>query len=229
MRVINNTYVGNGIPGGGGAAAFVHLSNAGTNNTQMSAEVSNDLIFGTTKPVLIENVTNGVVTGANNWLATGVSPGSLTNSVFSALPGFRNAAGKDFTLATNSAAIGGSDESAIGLPSGEYYRDETVAREYRVRATAKDIGAFESTTGGAGIGPYDAPPAPKLGAATSGRNVVISWPVGAEGFALEQTGALGISNSWTQAPGPYVTNATNVVVSAPVSASNGFFRLRKGF
>lgn len=225
MRVIANTYVGNGIPGNGGGAAFVHLANS-DGTTHMSAEVSNNLIFGTTQPTLVDNTTNGTVTGVNNWLATGVNPGPLSNSVFSASPGFKNAAGKDFTLATNSAAIGGASQSVVGLPIKEYYRDETLAREYRLRASAKDIGAFESTTTGAGIGPYDAPPSPALNAVLSGGNVLITWPVTAQDFVLEQTSSLGVSNSWTSATGSYATNTTNISLTIPLPAAGAFYRLR---
>jgi len=43
-----------------------------------------------------------------------------------------------------------------GLPDKEYFQNETVTRQYRIRETSMDIGAFESTTTGPGIGPYDA-------------------------------------------------------------------------
>ena len=43
-------------------------------------------------------------------------------------------------------------------PITEYYRDHVVTRMYRVRNSVKDIGAFESTTTGPGIGPYDTQP-----------------------------------------------------------------------
>ena len=41
-----------------------------------------------------------------------------------------------------------------GVPVAEYYENETIARMYRARASAKDIGAFEHDTTGSGIGPY---------------------------------------------------------------------------
>jgi MYXO-CTERM domain-containing protein len=157
MQVVNNTFIGNG-----GNSAFVHLSNA--DGTTMSADVSNNVIFGTTRPTLVESAGSGTITGKNNWLATGVNPGALTASVFSAMPGFMNAAGKDFTLAVGSAAIGKAAALSMGLPLHEYFQNETVKRQYRVRATAKDIGAFESTTTGPGIGPYGAMPTPDGGA-----------------------------------------------------------------
>ena len=87
----------------------------------------------------------GIVTGAD---ATG-----LTGSVTGADPKFTNAAQNDFTLVAGSTAIGAALTSIAGLPDREYYKDETITREYRLRASAKDIGALESTTQGPGIGP----------------------------------------------------------------------------
>jgi hypothetical protein len=228
MTVVNNTYVGNGIPGNGGGAAFVHVSNANlTNGTYMSAQVANNIIFGTTQPTLLEDATDGAVTGSNNWLATGVSPGPLTGTVFSSAPGFKNAAANDFTLITNSVVIGRATQLAAGmLPVKEYYRDQIVAREYRIRNSAKDIGAFESTTGGAGIGPYDSPPAPALSAAISGGTIIISWPLTAPEFVLEQTAALSGASSWAQVAGPFSTNYSGLSFAIPLPVSKSFYRLR---
>lgn len=228
MQVINNTYVGNGIPGNGGGAAFVHLSNAGlTNGTVMSAQVANNIIFGTTQPTLVESTTNASVAGGNNWLATGVNPGPLTNSVFSTSPGFNSPATNNFTLTTNSAAIGRAAQLTPGLlPVKEYYRDQLLAREYRIRNSAKDIGAFESATIGSGIGAYDTPPAPVLSATISGGKVIISWPLTAPEFVLDQSSTVNSSTSWTQVPAPYSTNYTGFSITIPMPASKSFYRLR---
>jgi len=156
IRLVNNTIVGNG-----GHASLVHLSNA--DGTAMTAELSNNLVYGTTVPALVETASAATVTGTSNWLPTGASPGPLASSVQSASPGFRDTAAKDFTLAAASAAIGAASPSVSGLPDAEYYRDEAQGRMYRLRASTRDIGAFESTTGGAGIGPYGAAPPPSGG------------------------------------------------------------------
>lgn len=228
MQVINNTYVGNGIPGNGGGAAFVHLSNASAaSGTFMSAQVANNIIYGTTLPTLVENAATASVTGGNNWLATGVNPGPLTNTVFSSAPGFNNAATNNFTLSATSAAIGHAVQLAPGLlPIKEYYRDQLVAREYRIRNSASDLGAFERATTGPGIGPYDIPPAPVLSAAMSAGNVILSWPSTAPEFLLDQTSSLNPSNSWTQVPGHATTNSTGFSLTLPLSASQTFYRLR---
>jgi len=219
MRVINNTFVGNG-----GSAAFVHLANQ--DGTEMQAEVSNNLISGTTRPSLIDTPARGVVTGGANWLATGVNPGPLTNSVFSATPGFNGVPVKDFTLAPGSAAIGRAD-ATVALPAYEYYQNETNARQYRVRLTTRDIGAFESATTGAGVGPYDAPPAPRLVITRVGGVVTLAWPLAASDYALEEKSALTGSGGWTPLPLLMITNASGLQSAAQISAADAFYRLRK--
>jgi hypothetical protein len=182
VRLVNNTLVGNG-----GHAALVHLSNA--DGTAMSAELSNNVISGTTVPTLVETSAAASVTGTNNWLASGVDAGPLAASVRSAAPGFTSLAGKDFTPAAGSALIGAASQAVSGLPDREYYRDETLGRLYRLRASARDIGAFESTTAGPAIGPYGqaaAPPgSPVLGGCGCGGE---TGPWGATLLAL----ALGL-------------------------------------
>jgi hypothetical protein len=154
--ILSVTALYNTVIGAGAHAAFVHLSNA--DGTQMSAEVDDNIVYGTSQPVLVENVGRATVTGSHNWLQTGatltgLSPG-LTGSVSGTSPGFTNAAALDFTLAGGSACIGAADHTVGGLPTKEYYQNEAVTRMYRPRTSALDVGAFEHTTTGAGIGPY---------------------------------------------------------------------------
>jgi len=146
VRLINNTFVGNG-----GRAALVHLSNA--DSSIMGAELVNNIVAGTSVVTLVEDDTNATVRGSNNWIQTGASASGLSGSIAGSDPGFANPAAKDFTLAAGSPAIG---KAAAGdeLPSAEYYRDEQVSRLRRVRASVSDLGAFESTTTGAPTGPY---------------------------------------------------------------------------
>jgi len=80
---------------------------------------------------------------------------ALSETVFGSNP-FADPAARDFTLAPDSTAIGSASQDVSGLPDREYYQNETVIRMYRFRETAFDIGAFESSTTGPGIGPYDA-------------------------------------------------------------------------
>lgn len=219
VRALYNTFVGNG-----GSGAFVHLSNA--DGTSMNAEISDNIISGTTRPALVENAGAGAVTGAKNWLKTNAIVGALTASVQSAAPGFRNAAANDYTLATDSVCIGAGNVSLYGLPGKEYYRDETITRMWRARGAARDIGAFESTTTNTSAGPYDPPRLPRLGIVPSGGNAIVSWPLFAGDFQLDQSD-LNNPVMWSQAPSGYVTNASNIVATVPAGAGRSFFRLRK--
>jgi hypothetical protein len=151
VRVLWNTFVVSAAN-----AHVVHLSNA--DHTTMSAEISNNVI-SMALPYLIEDTTKGSVTGTNNWLLTGTNAGSLSASVFGAAAPFKAAASSDFTLAAGSTAIGAASTTVAGVPDREYFQNETVKEMYRPRLTAKDLGAFETTTTGPGYGPYDTPPA----------------------------------------------------------------------
>jgi hypothetical protein len=142
----------NTVVGDGAHTAFIHLSNADA--TVMSADVNDNIVSGTSQPLLVEDGAHGTVTGKNNWLQMGAAAAGLTGSVFGAMPGFSNAASDDFTLAAGSHCIGAADTGVGGLPTDEYYQNETNARMYRVRASAMDLGAFEHTTTGVPIGPY---------------------------------------------------------------------------
>jgi hypothetical protein len=152
LQLINNTYVGNGVSGQGGDANLVQLSNG--DGTQMNMSVFNNIIFGTTTPVSAANSSYATSSSGNNWLPAGVNPGLLTGSIFSTSPGFQNAANADFTLAAGSAARNAANPSLTGLPTAEYFQNEFNVRQYRARATANDLGAFESTTSGIAVGPY---------------------------------------------------------------------------
>jgi hypothetical protein len=162
VTLLYNTFVGPS----GGHAALVHLSNA--DGTTMSAELDDNLLTGTTAATAVEDSTHGTVVGTHNWLPTGASAAGLAATVFGNDPGLTNAAQDDFRPAARSSAVGAALAPASGAPEREYYRDETTARMYRLRATVNDIGAFESTTSGAGIGPGAAGAADGGGGAATG-------------------------------------------------------------
>ncbi len=226
MQIIGNTYVGNGQPGNGGGAAFVHLSNA--DGTTMSAVVSNNIISGTTLPILIDDPAHGSVTGTNNWLKTGVAPGGLTGSVFSTTPGFQNPGALDYTLGPGSAAIGAAATLTPGLaPTREYFQNQTVTRQFRPRSKAQDLGALESSTTGASCGPNDVQPLPALTTQLVGGNVILTWPLTASGFVLEQVGTLDGSTAWSAIPGLYPNSAAGFGLTLPQAAGHGFYRLAK--
>jgi hypothetical protein len=218
-RVLYNTFVGNG-----GSAAFVHLSNA--TGTRMSAEESDNIVYGTTKPMLVENSNAGVVSGVSNWLQTNANLGTLSGSVQSAAPGFRNAAAEDYTLVPGSACIGAADASVYGLPGKEYYLNETNRCRWRQRAAARDLGAFESTSASAPVGPYDPYPQPVLSISQSGANVILQWPLFASDFQLQQAAAIPVTG-WSAVGLPLSTNAVQVSASAPAGGTKEVFRLAR--
>jgi MYXO-CTERM domain-containing protein len=199
VNLLYNTFVGNG-----GHAALVHLSNA--DSTTMSASLSNNIVFGTNTPVLVEDNAHASVSGSNNWLVTGATATGLTGSVFGSDPGFKNAAQSDYTLVAGSPAVGAALDSVSGLPVSEYYRDETVKCSYRQRLSAKDIGAFESSTQGSAIGPH------ATGAGgTTGAGGAASGGVASGGAA--NGGALGTGGT------PQVSVATGGAASGPILSS----------
>jgi hypothetical protein len=146
VRLLYNTFVGNG-----GRAALVHLSNE--DGTRMNAVLENNIIFGTDRPTIVDDTAAGTLTGTNNWLMTGADDTGLADSVFGDDPGFSDLATLDFSLGAGSSAIGAALSTVADLPDREYFRNEVEARMYRVRSSASDIGAFESTTTGDGTGP----------------------------------------------------------------------------
>ena len=224
VRALYNTFVGNG-----GSAAMVHVSNA--DGTQMTAEISDNIISGTTRPALIELAGAASVTGMNNWVKTNAivgtpAGGNLTGSVTSAAPGFRNAAAKDYALATNSVCIGAADASVYGPAANEYYVNELTNRLRRVRDGARDIGALESTTTNPPVGPYDPEPRPDLKITPSGDNAMVSWPLFAADYQLDQSD-LDSPVLWSPSAYAAATNAANISVTVPDRSGRSFFRLRR--
>jgi hypothetical protein len=219
IRALYNTFVGADTN-----AAFVHVSNA--DGTKMTAEISDNIISGTKTAVLIENAAASTVTGMNNWLQTNATAGPLTASIRSATPGFRNPAGQDYTLQTNSACAGAANATAYGLPGREYFLNEVAKCKWRIRAAARDLGAFESTSTSGAIGPYDPAPRPRLTISASGNNATIGWPLFAQDFLLYQSD-FTTPIQWNLSPQAYVINADGVVVVVPTVSGKGFFRLSR--
>jgi hypothetical protein len=177
--------------------------------------------------VLIENLNAATVSGVNNWLQTNATAGPLTGSVVRATPGFRNPVLKDFTLTNGSFCVGAASATVYGLPGKEYFQNEITNRFWRIRAAARDIGAFESTTTNAPIGPYDPIPMPQL-TITPGSvgSVVVSWLLFAQDFQLYHS---DFSNplTWSQVPYAYVTNLDGLLTTFSRSRTRDFFRLER--
>jgi hypothetical protein len=220
VQALYNTFIGNG-----GSAAFVHVANAG--GTSMNAGLYNNIISGTTVPDLIDDTNTGRVIGLNNWLPTGAATGQLTGAVRSATPGFRNAAAEDYTLTNNSPCIGAANAAVFGLPGKEYYLGETNKCQWRIRNAARDLGAFESTSTNAPVGPYDPFPRPHLSAGSPGGpgGVSISWPLFAQDFELQQAPAGTPPLTWSNAVAALVTNAGGVAAALPPITAGALFRL----
>jgi hypothetical protein len=218
MRVLFNTFIGVNTD-----AAFVHLSNA--DGTPMTAEISDNLVYGTQTPVLIEDSAAATVFGANNWIPSNATPGPLSGTVQTTSPGFRNLLAMDFRLTNGSPCIGGAGAGVFGLPGREYFQNEITNREWRIRPSARDIGAFESTTTSNPVGPFSPVPLPQLGVSRSVSNLVLSWPLFAQDFQLEQSD-FNPPASWNPAPEVYFTNATGIYSTSSI-ATRLFFRLRK--
>lgn len=219
LRALYNTFAGNG-----GSSAFVHVSNA--DGTAMSAEISDNIISGTTAATLIEDAAAASVSGVNNWQPSNAAASPLTNTVYSASPGFGNPAGEDFHLAVGGVCIGAANTLVYGLPGREYYLNEATNRMWRPRPSALDLGAFESTTTSNPVGPYDTAPQPQLNIAPPGRNAVLSWPLFAQDYQLEQSD-LSVPVTWTASPLTLVTNGTGLTSTASADVGHSFFRLQK--
>jgi len=218
VRALYNTFVGNG-----GNAAFVHIANA--DGTTMNAEIANNIIYGTGRPFLIDDSSTGSVTGRNNWLRTNATVGPLIGSVQSAAPGFRNAAARDYTLTNTSACINAASPEVFGPPGREYFLNELTNRRWRVRDAARDLGAFEHTTTNSPVGPYSPEPRPRLRITPATGSVLLSWPLFAQSFQLEQTGLVAAS-TWSNSPVVPTTNVTGLQVNLAARAEGYWFRLR---
>ena len=112
-----------------------------------------------------------------------------------------------------------------GLPGKEYWLNEISNRQWRIRAAARDIGAFESTSTNSPVGPYSPEPQPQLNATPGAGIVTFSWPLFAQDFQLQQSAVLTPPN-WTNATYATVTNVTGILATIPASA-NAVFRLMK--
>ena len=72
------------------------------------------------------------------------------------------------------------------------------------------------------------PGAPRLSIARSNNAVIVSWPLPAPGWVLDETTTLsGTPIPWAQVSPPYQTNATQSCIALPSPAANKFYRLRK--
>jgi len=219
LQAVFNTFIGYG-----GSSAFVHLANS--DGTSMNAVESDNIIYGTTVPVQVDNTNAGAVIGVNNWIASNANAGPLAASVRSPTPGFNNSTVEDYTLATNSICIGAANVSVFGLPGKEYYQNEVTTCQWRIRPSASDLGAFQSGNMNLPIGPYSPRPLPALRITPAGASLTIAWPLFASDFRLFMSG-LSFPFAWAQVGFLSSTSATEVSVLAPTTGATAFFRLQQ--
>jgi hypothetical protein len=221
VQAVYNTFIGTY-----GSSYFIHVSNS--DGTSMNASLWDNIISGTTIPYYIEDTASGSAIGANNWLPDKATTGVLLNSVQSSAPGFdnTNTAIEDYHLAPGSVCIGAADTSVYGLPGREYYYNEITNLMWRPRAATYDIGAFESTSTNTSVGPYDPAPQPLLSIVPGAGTAVISWPLFAQDFQLQES-SLAMPLDWTPASIDLTTNPANVEAVVPISSAPSFFRLQE--
>jgi hypothetical protein len=153
-----NTFIGNGT-----ATTLVRHANAALDATK--SDLSNNVIVGATNIFAYDDPSKATTSGSHNWLlASATSTGSLTGTI----TGIDPMLDVDHRPKSGSPLIGKADDAVTPLPGFEYFQNETVTRMYRVRKAAMDVGAFESTTTGPGVGPYGAPPDVDAGPTDSG-------------------------------------------------------------
>ena len=219
VEALYNTFVGSY-----GSSQFVHLSNA--DGTEMAAEISDNIIYDTSVPYYVETPAAGSVSGVNNWLEAGATVGSLAGSVSSGAPGFRNPVAEDYHLAGGSVCVGAANASVYGLPGKEYYFNEATNRMWRIRAAARDLGAFESTSAGAPVGWSDPVPHPPLAIQHGTNTALLSWPLFGQDYSIFAS-TLAPPIRWIAATFATATNATNVTATISASSNFNFFQLEK--
>ena len=74
------------------------------------------------------------------------------------------------------------------------------------------------------LGP-NALPGPKLSAAASGHNVVLSWPTNAVGYNLTSRGIVSGTGAWSAVTTTPVVSGANYQVTLPATNSALFFKL----
>jgi hypothetical protein len=177
LTLVANTFVG--TPRGAGQDhEVVHACN---DTVATRVHATNNAVLGYAAFTLVESPTanNWSVDGAGNWLTTGTDATGLSGSIFALDPGLSSS----YVPIGASPLIGKAASSGALVPAYEYYRDESVKLQGRLRESVRDIGAFESTTQttpfGGGNGPI-IPPAP--GPAITGSGC--GSPSGADWLAL---------------------------------------------
>ena len=163
LTMINNTVIA--TPKSSGTHVLVNMRNDGIDTDVV---LHNNIFYqlGELAEPNNASLTNWSVTGSNNWVVTGTTiNGTLTGTISGSSPGFVNAASKDYHLTSSSACLNKA-AAVSGLPTKEYYLNEVTKLQYRPRATATELGAFEYGNTAAPVGPYGTTPPPTDGGIT---------------------------------------------------------------
>lgn len=108
------------------------------------------------------SASNWGVEGANNWFSDGTAAlGGLVDSIVGTEPGFADLGESNYSLLSGGAAVGAAASDVEYPVDREYYLNEDQAMKWRPRATALDLGAFESTNDAAAVGATDEAPLPE--------------------------------------------------------------------
>jgi MYXO-CTERM domain-containing protein len=135
MTLVNNTIIGTA----GYNNAVVHHRN---DTVPTTATLLDNVVTNFKQLDLLEASTGATVSGSHNWVTTGTDTTGTSSNVSGSSPGLS----ASYVPQAGSPVIGAASSAGTLAPTFEYYRDETLPLEGRARATAKDIGAFESTT-----------------------------------------------------------------------------------
>jgi len=163
LTMINNTVIA--TPKSSGTHRLVNMRNDGIDTDVV---LHNNIFYQLAELATpySPSLTNWSITGSNNWVVTGTTiNGTLSGTISGSAPGFVSAAGKDYHLTSGSACLNKA-ATVSGLPVKEYYLNEVTKLQYRPRATATELGAFELGNTAAPVGPYGTTPPPSDGGIT---------------------------------------------------------------
>jgi hypothetical protein len=162
------------------------------------------------RAVAVDSGGNVIVTG-NSYATVPINTFDIATVAYSSagLPLWTNryngpANGEDAMLTKRSLALGpGGSVYVAGLSDGDY-SDNTIF----------DIATVKYAV-----------PGPSLFITRSNASVILSWPVSALNFQMQESASLSLSNGWSAVAAPRSTNNGFISVTVPAIGSGKFFRL----
>jgi hypothetical protein len=158
LTMIGNTVIGASVSSG----QMQQLVKMRNDTVGTKAVLHNNIIYNVNELAVPSSPgqSNWSVSGKSNWVSSGTPTSGLTGSIKGSNPGFVNLAGKNYRLTSSSPCLNKA-ASVSGLPDKEYYLDEKTTLQYRPRATADDLGAYEFGNSAKPVGPGGGGPSPK--------------------------------------------------------------------